>query len=78
MTQYAHVGRLRADASPVAPADRVATPRLTVARRPAFELPLAAAAPAGGSASQPAAEIDADPDAGSAFDVPAFLRRQEG
>jgi hypothetical protein len=77
MTQYAHVGRLRADPSPLAPGDRVATPRLSVARRPAFDLPLAVAAP-GSSVPQPGTETEADPDASSAFDVPAFLRRQEG
>jgi cell division protein FtsZ len=79
MTQYAELGRLRPDvalppaASAASAADR-ANPRLSIARRTAFDLPLAA--PAG--APQQPAEADLDFDAGAPFDVPAFLRRQEG
>ena len=54
-----------------------ANPRLSIARRPAFDLPLAAPA-AGGAVPQQAVENELDFDAGAPFDVPAFLRRQEG
>ena len=78
MTPYADVGRLRAEPAPsVAAAERaVTTQRLSIARRPALDLPLAAA-PA--TADRPP-ELLADPEfeGGSTFDVPAFLRRQEG
>jgi cell division protein FtsZ len=77
MTQYADAGRLRAEAgaSSAAAAERAAaTQRLSIARRPAFELPLSAA-PADPPA-RPAA--DGDYASGSTLDVPAFLRRQEG
>jgi cell division protein FtsZ len=78
MTPYADVGRLRAEPAPsVAAAERaVTTQRLSIARRPALDLPLAAA-PA--TADLPP-ELSADPEfeGGSTFDVPAFLRRQEG
>jgi cell division protein FtsZ len=78
MTQYADVGRLRAEAAaPFAAAVEraTATQRLSIARRPAFELPLSSE-PASADAAQPA--VDADFDPSSPFDVPAFLRRQEG
>jgi cell division protein FtsZ len=76
MTQYAQAGRLRAEPpAVVAAADRVPSSRLSIARRATFELPLAPVAAAG---AQPGVDSEADPGAGSAFDVPAFLRRQEG
>ena len=80
MTQYAELGRrpempLPA-ASAASAADR-ANPRLSIARRPAFDLPLTVPA-AGGAAPQQAVENELDFDAGAPFDVPAFLRRQEG
>ena len=74
--QYADAGRLRAEAmSPSATAvERVgATQRLSIARRPAFDLPLPA------PADTPArTAADADFDSSSPLDVPAFLRRLEG
>jgi len=75
MTQYAELGRMRPDvAPPPAPvADRV-SPRMSIARRPAFDLPLAAT----GAAPQQPSESELDFESGSSFDVPAFLRRQEG
>jgi cell division protein FtsZ len=87
MTHYADVGRLRADV-PAAPAvERLAASgRMSIARRPLLDLPLAAASASGvavASGAQIAVEgegggVPADFDASSTFDVPAFLRRQEG
>jgi len=65
-----------AAASAASAAER-ANPRLSIARRPAFDLPLAAPG-ASGAVPQQAAENELDFDAGAPFDVPAFLRRQEG
>jgi cell division protein FtsZ len=80
MTQYADAGRLRAE-PPVAPAvafERpAATQRLSIARRPMFDLALSAA-PATADTPPQAAAADPDFDLSSTFDVPAFLRRQEG
>jgi cell division protein FtsZ len=103
MTSYADVARVRADPAPT-PAI-VAPSRLSIARRPALDLPLAvsmgtSAPPVGGNSaapSTPAADtldegedilraqaednrLAGDPDfeLSSTFDVPAFLRRQEG
>jgi cell division protein FtsZ len=88
MTMYADHVRPRGDAAaaaaaaaPAAPAssgmDRLNAQRLSFARRPLIDLPLAAApAPAHEAASR--AENAVDFDLGSSFDVPAFLRRQEG
>jgi cell division protein FtsZ len=75
MTQYAEVGRVAAAASTPNP-ERTITPRLSVARRPTFDLPLSAPLAADRSAQPGTADIDAD--LSSTFDVPAFLRRQEG
>jgi cell division protein FtsZ len=78
MTQYADAGRLRAEAggsSGPAAERSAATQRLSIARRPAFDLPLPAPATADAPARPTA---DADGASGSTFDVPAFLRRQEG
>ena len=78
MTHYADVGRLRLDAGPsTAAIERaVTTQRLSIARRPAFDLPLAAAPATADTLLRPATEPDFD--LGTSFDVPAFLRRQEG
>ena len=106
MTPYTEVARVRADPAP-APA-LSGGGRLSIARRPPLDLPLAASmvgsASSGGSgggslappyapgaegadAADPALhantgdeKLSADPDfdLSSAFDVPAFLRRQEG
>jgi cell division protein FtsZ len=101
MTHYADHARTRPDPIP-APASAAAS-RLSIARRPLLDLPMAASMSGGastlppapvGAPSAPAAEaevapvhpdlaltdLDADPDfaISSTFDVPAFLRRQEG
>jgi len=103
MTQYADYAKQRADIAP-APAPPMPAARMTIARRPLLDLPVAAnggssmpaassAAPASQSASTAAlpgpdtmrirAGIDPDPvdpdyELSTTFDVPAFLRRQEG
>jgi len=78
MTQYAELGRRPEMPQPAAAsAAERANPRLSIARRPAFDLPLAAPA-AGAAVPQQAVENELDFDAGAPFDVPAFLRRQEG
>ena len=105
MTQYADHARMRSDTVPAPTAAPVA--RMSIARRPLLDLPMAAsgggpamtlpASSSSGAASPTAAavgdagEVDAirpteavdaslrpDFDLSSAFDVPAFLRRQEG
>jgi hypothetical protein len=80
MSQYADVARLRAE--PVATAG---TAKLSVSRRQLFDLPLVvssgAAAPADSSArggDTAGLGVNPDVDSGSNFDVPAFLRRQDG
>jgi len=96
MTQYADLSRVRADAGATGNAgpDRLASARLSIARRPLLDLPLAAAPGASGGdfpASTPpgppgaaaapdgaGSGLNADFDLGATFDVPAFLRRQEG
>jgi cell division protein FtsZ len=72
-----HTGETTVIAPPPQPA---AQPRLTIARRPALELPLAPARSAAGVAgpefepvNQPG-ELELNPE----LDVPAFLRRSEG
>jgi cell division protein FtsZ len=80
MTPYTEQPRLRQD-PPVAPlaADRLSSPRLSIARRSILDLPMAGisgmSAPAPGD--QPAAEAHPDVEMSATFDVPAFLRRQE-
>jgi len=82
LSNYAEAPRYRAE--PMPPIAVAAQPRLSIARRPAVELPLAAAGLAHGSVEP--GGLDAADDRGlngdfainSAFDVPAFLRRQEG
>jgi len=74
-------------ASSVPGADRLSVPRLSIARRSLIELPLGpissgSSMPPGTGAlgADPKRTVDnhADLDGGSPFDVPAFLRRQEG
>ena len=80
MTQYD--GARRAEHAAANPAS-IPVSRLTMARRSLLDLPLAAAAPAQPGAA-PAANDRADDmrkrddDLSITFDVPAFLRRQEG
>jgi cell division protein FtsZ len=78
LTPYAEAVRARAvepQGAPLgAPAPAIAP--IATGRRPALELPFAAAARAGLSGSADA--IEPDLDLHSPFDVPAFLRRQEG
>ncbi|MGE5243859.1 MAG: cell division protein FtsZ [Betaproteobacteria bacterium] len=88
MTAYADQPRMRAPEPAAAAAavtagiDRTAMPRLTIARRPLLDLPLAAGA--NGSSvvgATPAGDLppaqSPDFDLSTTFDVPAFLRRQE-
>ncbi len=82
MSHYADVARLRAEPPPMAapqPLERSAAPRIAVARRPLFELPVAVGASmaAGIGANGDASGGDDGSDLPSNFDVPAFLRRQE-
>jgi len=91
MTPYTEQARMRVD-SPVVPAAAMPAPRLSISRRPLFDLPMSAnssSMPTSSSASAaemvdalpPAARkpvMDPDFDLQSTFDVPAFLRRQEG
>jgi cell division protein FtsZ len=81
MTPYADVARLRPEPPvvPVAPLPLAPQPRLTLTRRTVLDLPLAANGGASGTAlpGGPAGEpggVELAPH----FDVPAFLRRQEG
>ena len=77
LTPYAEAVRARAAELPVAPpAPMPATVPIVAARRPALELPFAAASKAGLSGGADALEPDLD--LHSPFDIPAFLRRQEG
>jgi hypothetical protein len=76
LTPYTEVARLRAESVAVA-----AQPRLSIARRPLLDLPLAVnggvAPVATAGAGEPTQQAP-DLDLGANFDVPAFLRRQEG
>ncbi len=108
MSHYAEYTRMRGEPAPAPPPAAVPAARMSIARRPLLDLPIAAsggsahlpptssgsaAAPAGAIVNAAEAEdlaamrlgIDAhpgspDPDfeISSTFDVPAFLRRQEG
>jgi cell division protein FtsZ len=86
MAHYADQTRIRTDApGATLAADRLAASRLAVARRPPIDLPLSAAAGAPTSASGPGSDLAVPPvrrttaeESDSTFDVPAFLRRQEG
>jgi cell division protein FtsZ len=98
MSHYADHARLRADTgAPAAVATPVSLGRLSIARRPLFDLSIAASAGGNVTAAPVAAaelsaptpppadaddmrklDVDPDFDLGSTFDVPAFLRRQEG
>jgi cell division protein FtsZ len=80
MTQYADVARVRTEAPPAPPLPAVAAPRLSIARRPLLDLPVAAAAAGGataGIATDAGIDDTVDLDSGMSFDIPAFLRRQE-
>ena len=111
MTQYADYARLRNDSVAAPPPITVSTAKMSIARRPLLDLPMAAngggpemTAPIASSSSgtsasgaapstppgapdldglrldtaREAPETDPDFDLSSTFDVPAFLRRQEG
>jgi hypothetical protein len=80
MTQYADQ-RLRPGMAlpvPSAAPDAVIVPRFSLTRRPLLDLPLAAASAASPAGAEAPAEADAGFDFSSTFDIPAFLRRQEG
>ena len=67
--------------APAASIERVSAPRLSIARRPPIELPLPIAAAGIVNRAADAGDLgDSLPDLelNSTFDVPAFLRRQEG
>jgi cell division protein FtsZ len=80
MSIYAEHARPRAEpplsvqAPAAAAAERHSAPRLSIARRPPIDLPMAANA---GAPDRLGIAGDADGGLGSEFDVPAFLRRQE-
>jgi cell division protein FtsZ len=87
MSLYADVARAKPEPAAVIPnvllsADRAGTPRLSIARRPALDLPLGAGvgigAPVAAKGETAAPQNGAELDGGSPFDVPAFLRRHEG
>jgi cell division protein FtsZ len=79
MTQYADQrARQEAGAPVAATGDRLSMPRLSLTRRPLIDLPLAAAATPSVADADATSEVNADLDLSSPFDVPAFLRRQEG
>jgi cell division protein FtsZ len=74
LTGYADHARVRAEAASAA---RMAAPPIAINRRAITDLPLAV----GGTAPMPGGDnrmIDADLEGNANFDVPAFLRRQEG
>src|SRR5262249_19644279 len=82
MTPYTEPTRPRAEPPAAALAvDRMNAPRLSIARRPILALP--AVASLGASSIRPggdrgrAADVQVDAEMSAAFDVPAFLRRQE-
>jgi len=83
MTPYTEQTRLRAEAPAASFAvDRASSPRLSIARRPILDLPTAASLSASSTGAAGdrnlAAEMTVDAEMSAAFDVPAFLRRQEG
>jgi cell division protein FtsZ len=75
MSAYADAARPRSEPAPAAVGSRLAI----APRRPMLDLPLAASA---GGSRLPAGDgqltLDGNADQAAAFDVPAFLRRQEG
>jgi cell division protein FtsZ len=81
MTPYSDQPRARIAGA--APAESFASPRLSIARRPLLDLPATSAAVLTSQRAVPdgqpgSAEAGQDFDLDSGFDVPAFLRRQEG
>jgi len=78
LTPYADQ-RVRSGMAVPAPsiAEPLIVPRLSLTRRPLLELPLAVNGAMGSEAAEPAVE-DGGFDLSSTFDIPAFLRRQEG
>jgi cell division protein FtsZ len=83
----ARVGSAQAAPRMPVAAEPVVQPRLTIARRPALELPLTSPRPAASAASAGGGAADTPPDTSDDasdfelnldLDVPAFLRRSEG
>jgi cell division protein FtsZ len=72
LTGYADHARVRAEAASAA---RMAAPPIAINRRAITDLPMAVNGPAPSGESR---LIDADLEGNANFDVPAFLRRQEG
>jgi cell division protein FtsZ len=84
MTAYADGARIRIDVPAATGTESLSAPRLSIARRPPLEMPLNGSAAAAMSmaaaavGSSQGGEVNPDFDLSSSFDVPAFLRRQEG
>jgi hypothetical protein len=77
MSQYAEVTR-RAEAPVAVQAERVAGSKFAVGGRRGFiDLPSVGGGASGGG-NDLSGDVDPDLERSSAFDVPAFLRRQEG
>src|SRR5262245_56198389 len=80
MTPYTEQTRLRADSpAPSIAADRMSSPRLSIARRPILDLPATASMSAGAATTMGdrAAEMHQDAEMSATLAVPAFRRRQE-
>jgi cell division protein FtsZ len=75
LSAYGDAVRMRAEQPPPA---ATTTPTISAGRRPALDLPFASAGSRPATLSAPGAAAEPDLDLHSAFDVPAFLRRQEG
>ena len=76
LSAYGDAARIRAEQPPPVPVQAPVINVISTGRRPALELPFAAN---GGAPAAPAQEaVEPDLDLHSGFDVPAFLRRQEG
>ena len=68
MSAYSDAARAKGQQPPAA------APTISTARRAAFDLPFTSSASAGADPNAPQPDFDLH----SPFDVPAFLRRQEG
>jgi cell division protein FtsZ len=77
MSHYADVARLRAEPAAVQVPQGMSSNRIPAVRKPLFELPVAVGG-VGGASTMGAGSSDEDRDLPSSFDVPAFLRRQDG
>ena len=84
MSPYADHARPRPEPLPqpipaAAAPERVSAPRLTINRRPAIvDMPAGGFAATANTSASANAELAPELELASEFDVPAFLRRQEG